>query len=415
MSTRSPSDRPGHGTSPGGRSLAARRRGAAVLLAAAACAGALGAGSPSAAAAAPPAPPAAPGPSISLTMSPLAVSFASAGIRVFFHYTITNTGGQTLTEVTVRNSVSSQGVNCVQRTLGPGQATDCFDAHTTTAADVAAGGVTNTATATGLPPTGTVVTSAPVSATVPARAAPALALIKNNYLVGTYEAGRAIPYLYGVENTGNVTLTGIAVHDPQPGLTGLRCQGTTVAPGELIPCFAAYTPTAADVAAGHITDTATASAVAPDTATITSNTATWTIYGPQPWLSITKTVSPATYTAGTRLRFTYTYANAGNTPLAKVTVTDTLPGLAPNDCPVLDIYISDSWTCSATYIATAADVRAGSITNSATVSGTTLTGPPTPVTAGPATATAFAGGSVTPPNQGRPIFLPLPYPFPLGR
>ena len=62
-----------------------------------------------------------------------------------------------------------------------------------------------------------------------------------------------------VTNTGTTTLSGVAVSDPTGG--AVSCPSTTLAPGASITCSVpAHTVTAADVAAGVVTNTATATA-----------------------------------------------------------------------------------------------------------------------------------------------------------
>jgi uncharacterized repeat protein (TIGR01451 family) len=108
-----------------------------------------------------------------VALPPLEPSFASAGVVLHFRYTVTNTGAVPLTDVTPRDSLSGiSSVSWAATTLAPGASTECVAAYTTTQADVTAGGVTNIATVTGQPPTGSVVESDPVSVTIPARSGP---------------------------------------------------------------------------------------------------------------------------------------------------------------------------------------------------------------------------------------------------
>jgi hypothetical protein len=66
--------------------------------------------------------------------------------------------------------------------------------------------------------------------------------------------------------------------------------------------------------------------------------------------------------------------NNGDVPLHDVTVTDSKIGAVP--CPDSALVPGASMTCTARYTATAADVTARHITNTATATGTTPTGVP---------------------------------------
>ena len=71
--------------------------------------------------------------------------------------------------------------------------------------------------------------------------------------------GDVIDYTITVENTGNVTLTDIVVTDPTATITG----GSPIAglaPGATATVTASYTVTQADLDAGEVENTATASA-----------------------------------------------------------------------------------------------------------------------------------------------------------
>ena len=89
----------------------------------------------------------------------------------------------------------------------------------TAQADVDNGSITNTGTATGTPPTGPVVT-AESTETIDAVQQPAIGLEKTaEHSRASSTAGTLITYTYMVTNSGNTTLTSIAVTDPMPGLS----------------------------------------------------------------------------------------------------------------------------------------------------------------------------------------------------
>ncbi|EEB9150764.1 DUF11 domain-containing protein, partial [Salmonella enterica subsp. enterica serovar Paratyphi B] len=74
---------------------------------------------------------------------------------------------------------------------------------------------------------------------------------------GLIDVGDTIAYTFTVTNTGNVTVTDIAVQDPRAG--AVTCDVTALAPGQVATCTAApYTVTAADETAGEVVNTATA-------------------------------------------------------------------------------------------------------------------------------------------------------------
>ena len=126
--------------------------------------------------------------------------------------------------------------------------------------------MTNTATATN----GTV-TSNQDSETVYATQNLTLLLVKTA-TPGTYSVvGEVVSYSYLVTNVGNVTLAGpFTVSDNKATVT---CPAdTSLAPGASITCTATYTIGQADLDAGAVTNTATAT-----NGTVTSNPDTETV------------------------------------------------------------------------------------------------------------------------------------------
>ncbi len=104
--------------------------------------------------------------------------------------------------------------------------------------------------------------------------APALALTDSAAPVTFNAAGQVITYSYKVTNTGAGPLTGISVTDP--AVPGVSCPSPVLAAGTSEVCTGSYTTTAGDLAAGTITDTATANG-ASGWLPVTSNTAMVTV------------------------------------------------------------------------------------------------------------------------------------------
>jgi uncharacterized repeat protein (TIGR01451 family) len=124
-----------------------------------------------------------------------------------------------------------------------------------TQADINAGSIYNTASATGYfgntPYTDTddntvTVTTGPSGIT----------LTKTSTPTNVTTAGQVITYTLVAQNTGNVTLTNVVVTDPM--LPTLSCGPVTLAPGASATCTQTYTVTQADINAGSIYNTASA-------------------------------------------------------------------------------------------------------------------------------------------------------------
>ncbi|MFD4141704.1 hypothetical protein [Streptomyces sp. NPDC058572] len=105
----------------------------------------------------------------SLKASPTKVT--RPGKEIEYSFVVTNTGTAPLSGVEVRETdFTGAGpepeVSCPGSSLAPGESMTCSATYAVTKADLRAGSVKNTATATGTLPTGSVVTSAPSSAKV---------------------------------------------------------------------------------------------------------------------------------------------------------------------------------------------------------------------------------------------------------
>ena len=138
------------------------------------------------------------------------------------------------------------------RRLAPGASITCTATHTITQADLDAGSVTNTASASN----GTT-TSPTVSRTVTAVQTKALTLVKSASPADLLRGRGVISYSYLVTNTGNVTLSGPFTVADNKATTS--CPATaTLAPRASITCTATHTITQADLDAGSVTNTASA-------------------------------------------------------------------------------------------------------------------------------------------------------------
>jgi len=303
---------------------------------------------------------------ITLAKSSATADYRFVGDTIDYTFSVTNTGNVALSPVTITDASLDAAATC-PTSLAAGATDTCNGTHTVTQADLTAGSFTNTATASGTPPSGgslAVVTSAPSSVTVPFAPDPAITLNKQHTAPGSIAVGVVVPYTFTVKNTGNVTLTAVTVTDAKIGT--VTCPQNTLAPNASTICTGSYTLSQPDVRAGKITNTATVEGTPPTGAKVTA-TDTDTLALPLAAITLDKRVSGGSSTSvGARLAYTFVVANTGNLTLTDVAVSDAmLTGVA---CPQDTLEPDESMTCTADpYVVTSADETAGSITNTATV------------------------------------------------
>jgi uncharacterized repeat protein (TIGR01451 family) len=344
-----------------------------------------------------------PGLSLAKTATPL--TYSTVGSVITYDYVVTNTGTVPLAGPVTISDDRTTATCPPTASLAPAASITCTGTYTITQADIDAGSVTNTATASA---DGT--TSAPDSATVTAALGPSLTLAKSASTATYAAVGDVIAYQFIVTNSGNTTLSGpFVVNDDKA--TDESCPPTaTLVPGASITCTASYTITQADLDAGSLTNIASAT-----NGTVTSNEDSVTINAASgPALSLVKTASRATFTrAGDVVDYDYLVTNTGNVSLAgPVVVTDdktivTCPDVATVGDLDANLDPGEAITCTASYTVTQADVDADGVTNVATASAggvdsavesetVTIAGAPTPAPTLPPTNTrpdVVAGGS----------------------
>jgi hypothetical protein len=183
------------------------------------------------------------------TADPTSVS--EAGTMVTYDYTVTNTGGVTLTGISVTDNELGN-ITLGATTLAPGASTNGTAQYTVTQTDIDAGDdIVNTATVT---------CDQEVSdeddATVTIEQQLAVSIEKTASPTSVSVAGTVVTYTYTVTNNDNITLTGLNVTDNKLG--DITLGATTLAPGASTNGTAQYTVTQTDIDAGDdIVNTAT--------------------------------------------------------------------------------------------------------------------------------------------------------------
>jgi uncharacterized repeat protein (TIGR01451 family) len=216
---------------------------------------------------------------------------------------------------------------------------------------------------------------------------------------GVLDLGETIDYQFEVENVGTTTLTGVTVNDPLPVAVNEGPQ--TLAPGATFIFTGSYTPNQANIDAGSVTNTATATGTPPVGAALISPPDSVTILvAPSPLLELVKTGTfddpngNGAPDAGETITYSFAVTNAGNVTITGVAPVDAGPtfngrpatnALSAFSPPPADLAPTQSRTFTATYVLDEADIRnaaglAGSVSNSAQAAGVTPAGPVTSAT-----------------------------------
>jgi hypothetical protein len=180
-----------------------------------------------------------------------------AGQTVQYSYTVTNSGGVTVTDLGLSDDHVT-GITCALSSLAPagrpGGSTTCTGSYVITEADALAGVVTNTARASGFAD-GDTVTSNEDQETL-LIGPPRLTIAKGVLTPGPHFASSVVRYEYVVTNTGPLTLDDVVVVDDH--VANVTCGTTTLAPGESTTCNGTYLISPADSAARQVTNVAQA-------------------------------------------------------------------------------------------------------------------------------------------------------------
>ncbi|HLP93646.1 MAG TPA: hypothetical protein VK168_06395, partial [Saprospiraceae bacterium] len=199
-------------------------------------------------------------PSINIVKTGSPASYDAVGDVITYTFTVTNTGNVTLSDVTVTDPLP--GLNPITpasvATLAPGASAVFTATYAITQADLDAGNVLNSATATGTDPNGDPVTDTD-DEMVDGLQNPSINIVKSALPATYHLVGEVITYTFTVTNTGNVTLSDVTVTDPLPGLSAITPASVpSLAPGASTVFTATYMITQADLNAGSVNNTATA-------------------------------------------------------------------------------------------------------------------------------------------------------------
>ncbi|PRY86043.1 beta strand repeat-containing protein, partial [Donghicola tyrosinivorans] len=335
----------------------------------------------------------------------------AAGDTVTYAFTVTNTGNVTLTNVVLTDAgVTLTGGPIASLLPGASDSTSYTASYVLTQSDIDSGSVGSTALVTATTPMASQVTDTSTTDTALTQAAD-IAIAKTVSHTdadqsGTVTLGDTLTYTITVTNSGNTTLRDVAITEDfrRADNTVLTATvpaanfstGSTAAlmlPGAVATTSFAHVVTQADVDAGGVTNSATATAWSDDdgsgtktgdgseTVSDTLSQALSTPIAGTAGIALKKSgeLQDIDGTLGTSLGdkivYTLEVKNTGNVTLTNVTLSDplfggtvaqTIASLAPGQ--------TDSLTFVLDYMITTADLNTGSVSNLATVSATAGTG-----------------------------------------
>jgi hypothetical protein len=139
-------------------------------------------------------------------------------------------------------------------------------------------------------------------------------------------------------------------------------------PGKWMTCTGTFITTKKDVRAGRIDNSAVVVGRPRKGWPVTDTDSVMVVLRRHPGIQLDKVASPTQYARpGQLITYTYTVTNTGAVPLAHITLTDDKLGAIT--CPKPTLAAGQWMTCHGTHTTTWADVNAGQIANSATVTG----------------------------------------------
>jgi len=186
-------------------------------------------------------------PALTVTKTTSTPTYAAVGDVLTYSIVVRNSGNVPLTSVSVNDPNAVLGAcapTVLPGALAAGASTTCTATHPVTQADLDAGSYVNSATASGSFGA-TTVTSPPSTATSTGTRNPLLTTTKTSSTASFSAVGQTISYSIAVANTGNQTLTGVTVSDPNAvlGLCSPVSLPGTLAPGQSTTCPATHTVT----------------------------------------------------------------------------------------------------------------------------------------------------------------------------
>lgn len=301
---------------------------------------------------------------------------AKIGDELFYTIIITNKGNVTLTKV--RLADAAMGDVEVAETLSPGESITLTAPLTVTEENAIAQLISSPAVATANSPDAE---NPPEPAEgyveTPVESNPAVSAVKTGVCESDEpHAGDTVVWTLEIENTGDITLTGLQIIDEALAATGDHFEideDVRLTPGEKIALECEQVLTQEDIDAGHIDNTAKLKATSTDGKEIESDETSYSVSLHHTFAcAIEKTSDREKIegaVVGDEIKYTISIKNTGNTTLCDVKVIDELKGLGDlsYDWQAQEGVLApgEEVVATATYNITDADIEAGRVVNTA--------------------------------------------------
>jgi hypothetical protein len=296
-----------------------------------------------------------------VTIDPQTPSATAAGQQIEYKYFILNTTDDVASGLNITSSKTTP-ITCSSTSIQPGAKVTCVGNYIVTLAEMNAGGyIQNIVSATAN--NGTPLTSNTATHNLPITQAPAITAVitatpnQPASPATQLSAGTNIDYTYTLTNSGNVTLKSpFTVTDDQ--LTITCADQSDLDPGLPRICTGSYQLTSADIDAGSVINTGTASAKF-GALTVDSTQATYTVTtfsGAR--FKVTLVADPASITqSGTTVFFTYKITNTGGVPLSgPFNITSSIASFGTFACGGLPTIDSGGSTSCQNFVTTSSTI-----------------------------------------------------------
>ncbi len=312
-------------------------------------------------------------PGLNVVKSSTTILITAAGQSVPYTFVVTNTGNTMLTGISVTDPNVSPAPAYVSgdngnNKLDVGESWTFAGNHTVTQSELDGNGggdgdLDNTVTAD----SNETDPDTDIHA-IPIAQIPGLSVEKSSATTLITAAGQVVPYTFVVRNTGNVSLTGITVMDPDCDIGPSYSSGDIGLDG-ILDVNEAWTYTGSHIVTqaeidsnggGDLDNTVTADSneTSPDTDDHEIS------IGLSPALSVEKTSTTTLITTvGQVVPYTFTVVNKGNVVLTNITVTDPICTVGPtyssgdtNDNDKLDV--GETWIFTGSHTVTLAEITA---------------------------------------------------------